>query len=197
MKRLLATAMLAFTLTFTWGGFASAQEPFIGEVRLFGFNFCPRGWQQANGAVLSIAQNTALFALYGTTYGGNGTTTFGLPDLTGRAPVSFGSNPPLGHPIGSVYGTSSVTLTVGQLPAHTHQYFGTSQTNASNAPQGGLLPTFQTSQHIYAAAGAPADTPMSPRAIGMTGNNQPVQTQSPALAMNWCVALSGIFPSRN
>jgi microcystin-dependent protein len=195
MKRLLATAALAFALTFTCTGLASAQEPYIGEVRLFGYNWCPRGWLQANGALLSIAQNTALFSLYGTNFGGNGSTNFGLPDLTGRAPVGFGG-PPFGQGFATPYGVSTVTLTVGQLPAHTHTLFGTSQANASNSPAGGLLPTFPSAQHVY-ATGAPADTPMSPNAIGITGGSQPVQTQSPALAMNWCVAIVGIFPSRN
>lgn len=195
MKRLFAAAVMACSLIFSCAGPASAQEPYLGEVRLFGYNWCPQGWLQASGQILSIAQNTALFSLYGTNFGGNGQTNFGLPNLTGRAPVGFGSVPP-GQPFAASYGASSVTLTVGQLPAHTHQLMGSSQGPVNNSPAGGLLPTFPPGQQIYTASGAPADTPMALNAIGITGSNQPVQTQSPALAMNWCVAIVGIYPSR-
>jgi microcystin-dependent protein len=195
MKRLLATAMLALSLTFTCAGLASAQEPYVGEVRLFGYNWCPNGWLQANGALLPIAQYTALFSLYGTNFGGNGSTNFGLPNLTGRAPTGYGSTPP-GQPFAAVYGNSSVTLTIGQLPAHTHQLFGSTAANSTNVPAGAILPTFPAGQHIYAPAGSPANAPMAASAIGTTGNNQPVQTQSPSLALNWCVAINGIYPSR-
>jgi microcystin-dependent protein len=195
MKRLLATAALAYALILTGVGMASAQEPYLGEVRLFGYNWCPNGWTQANGAILPINQFTALFSLYGTNFGGNGSTTFGVPNLTGRAPTSFGSTPP-GQPFASLYGSSSVTLTVGQLPAHTHQAFGSTAANSTNVPTGAILPTFPAGQHIYAPAGSPANAPMAGTAIGSTGNNQPVQTQSPSLALNWCVAIVGIYPSR-
>jgi len=194
MKRLLATAALASALTFTCTGFASAQDQYLGEVRQFGYNWCPQGWLQASGQLLSIQQFTALFSLYGTNFGGNGSTNFGIPNLSGRAPVGYGGAP-FGQPFATSYGTSSVTLTTGQLPAHTHQLMATSQAPATNLPAGGLLTTFPAAQHVY-ATGAPADTAMSPSAIGMTGGNQPVATQSPALAMNWCVAIVGIYPSR-
>jgi microcystin-dependent protein len=194
MRRSFATALLALALSFASNGIASAQDQILGEVRLFGFNWCPNGWAQAAGQILSIQQNTALFSLYGTTYGGNGTTTFGLPNLIGRAPYGFGSPP--GQPIGAVYGTSSVTLTTQQLPAHTHAYFASSTANTTNMPNGSILSTFPTGQHIYSPSGSPADSQMNPSVIGLTGNNLPVQTQSPALAMNWCVAVIGIYPSR-
>src|SRR5664279_643330 len=122
MKRLLPAAALACALNITCAGLASAQEPCIGEVRLFGYNWCPNGWLQASGQLLNISTNTALFSLYGTNFGGNGSTNFGLPNLTGRAPVGYGGPP--GQGFATVYGTSSVTLTVGQLPAHTHQLMG-------------------------------------------------------------------------
>lgn len=195
MKRSLAAAALACALNMTSAGVASAQDQYLGEVRLFGYNWCPQGWLQASGQLLSIAQNTALYSLYGTNFGGNGTTNFGLPNLTGRAPTGWGTTPP-GQPFAAVYGSSSVTLTVQQLPAHTHQLYATSGANTTNTAAGALLPTFPAGQHIYSASGAPADTPMSQTAIGITGANQPVQTQSPVLAMNWCVAIVGIYPSR-
>ena len=193
MKRLLATVMLALSLTFTSAGLASAQEPYLGEVRLFGYNWCPIGWQQANGALLSIAQNTALFSLYGTNFGGNGTTNFGLPNLIGRAPTGYGSASP-GQPFAAVYGNSSATLSVAQMPAHTHSLSASSQSAATGSPAGALLATFPSG--AYAPSGSAANTPMSPSSIGPTGGNQPVPTQSPALALNWCVAMQGIYPSR-
>ena len=106
------------------------------------------------------------------------------------------SSTPPGQPFASLYGSSSVTLIVGQLPAHTHQLFGSTATNSTDVPTGAILPTFPTGQHIYAPAGSPANAPMAGTAIGATGNNQPVQTQSPSLALNWCVAIVGIYPSR-
>jgi microcystin-dependent protein len=195
MRRLLATALFVCALNFVCAGLASAQEPILGEVRLFGFNFCPRGWAPANGQLLAVSSNAALFSLYGTIYGGNGTSTFGLPNLIGRAPVNAGTGP-LGQPLGALYGQSMVTLTVGQLPAHRHTLFGTKALDQTTSPAGTLLPTFNTGA-IYSSTTAAADTPMKSDAIGLTGSNQPVSTQSPSLAMNWCVATVGIYPSRN
>lgn len=195
MKRLLASAVFATALNLTCVGLAFAQEPYLGEIRLFGFNFCPVGWAPANGQTLSISANSALFSLYGTYFGGNGTTNFNLPDLTGRAPVAFGS-PPNGQAFGTAYGASSVNLTIGQLPPHTHQLRATSQSNNQNLPAGALLATFPAGEKIYSASTAPADTAMSTAAIGLTGGGLPVSTQSPALAVSWCVATQGIYPSR-
>jgi microcystin-dependent protein len=192
MKRLLASAAFASALTLTCPGLASAQEPFLGEVRLFGFNFCPLGWLAANGQLLPLNQFTALFSLLGTTYGGNGTTNFSLPDLRGRAPVA----PTPQQVLGGVYGAPSVTLTMAQLPAHTHALRGTSQPPATNNPSGSLLATFPVTEKNFAAGTSPSDTPLSQASIGSTGSGQPVPTQSPILAMNWCVATQGIFPSR-
>jgi microcystin-dependent protein len=189
MNRLLATAALS-ALGFLCIGPASAQEPFIGEVRLLGFNFCPTGWIVANGQLLNIAQFQALFALYGTTYGGNGVQNFAIPNLQGRAPVGADPQQPLGAP----FGASTVTLTMANLPPHRHQLFGSSTTGNVGSPSGALLGTLGGKD--YAPAGSPADTAMSANAIGLTGNATPVSTQSPSLSMTWCVALQGIFPSR-
>jgi microcystin-dependent protein len=195
MQRPLTSAALAAALSLSCSSLAHAQDQYLGEIRLFGYNWCPVNWAPANGQILSIASNTALFSLYGTNFGGNGTTTFGLPNLIGRAPVSFGTGP-LGQPFASVYGNTSVTLTTAQLPTHTHQMSGSSRTGTEASPSGALLGTFAAAQDIYVGPGAPADAPMSPLAIGMTGSSQPVATQSPALALNWCVAVQGIYPSR-
>jgi len=195
MKRLFASAALVAAFVFSCAGVASAQEPYLGEVRLFGYNWCPTGWAQANGQLLSISANTALFSLYGTNFGGNGQTTFGLPNLIGRAPYGYGSTAP-GQPFAALYGNASVTLTVGQLPAHNHALLATSASPTTNLPSGGLFATFPSNEKIYAPSGSPANAPLSQTSIGMTGNNQPVPTQSPALALNWCVATVGIYPSR-
>jgi len=150
----------------------------------------------AAGQILGINQYAALFALYGTTYGGNGTVNFGLPNLSGRAPYGQASGG-AGEPIGAVYGTSTTTLTVGQMPTHTHQLTASSATDIRNSPAGGLFATFAAGTGVYAPSGSPANTPMAPNAIGVAGSNLPVSIQSPALSLNWCVAIQGIFPTRN
>jgi microcystin-dependent protein len=196
MKRLLATAALVSALSITCVNLAAAQEQYLGEVRLFGFNFCPIGWAAAAGQILPISQNAALFSLFGTFYGGNGTSTFALPNLSGRAPYGQASGG-AGQPIGTIYGASTTTLTPAQMPSHTHQLAGSTAADTTNSPAGALLPTFAAGNHIYAASGSPANTPMAATAIGPTGGSQPFSIQSPALSLNWCVATQGIYPSRN
>lgn len=196
MKRHVATALFAGALSAAGINLAAAQEMYVGEVRQFGFNWCPYGWLQAAGQLLPIQQYTPLFALLGTSFGGNGTTNFALPNLSGRAPYGQLANGQ-GQPFGAVYGTSQVTLTVANLPAHTHQLFATSDAQAGPSPANALLPTVPgTTAKFYASPGSPANVAMAPTAIGMTGSNIPVATQSPALSMNWCIATQGIFPSR-
>ncbi len=197
MKRHAATAMLAGALSIAGVNLASAQDMYLGELRAFGFNFCPVGWASANGALLSISANAALFALLGTTYGGNGTQTFGLPNLQSRAPYGSGQGPGLpNYPLGALFGVSTVTLLTQNLPPHTHQLFGSSVGETVNSPSGALAPTFPAGTKFYAASGSAANTPMSPTAIGLTGSGIPVNTQSPGLAITWCIATTGIFPSR-
>jgi microcystin-dependent protein len=189
MNRLLATVALS-ALGLLCVGPSFAQEQYLGEVRLVGFNYCPVGWLPANGQILNIAQYSALFALYGTTYGGNGVQTFAIPNLQGRAPVGVSTQQPLGAP----FGASSVTLLMANLPPHTHQLFGSSAGGGTGSPAGALLGTLPGND--YASPGSPADRPMSTTSIGLTGNSQPVATQSPSLSMTWCVAINGIFPPR-
>lgn len=191
MNRLLATAALS-ALGFLCTGAAFAQEQYIGEVRLVGFNFCPQSWFPADGRLLPIAQYQALFALYGTIYGGNGTTNFAIPNLQGRAPVAASSQQPIGAP----FGNSNVTLTIANLPPHRPQLYASSTAASVGAPDGALLSTFPAADKIYAPPGSPADKAMSPNSIGILGGGVPISTQSPSLAMTWCVAWSGIFPSR-
>jgi microcystin-dependent protein len=196
MKRHVATALLAGALSAAGINLAAAQEMYVGELRQFGFNWCPYGWLQAAGQLLPIQQYTPLFALLGTSFGGNGSTNFALPNLSGRAPYGQLANGQ-GQPFGAVYGQSQVTLLVSNLPAHTHQLYGSSAAENQPTPAGALLPTFpNANQKFYTSPGAAADKPMAGNAIGVTGSNIPVNIQSPALSMNWCIATTGIFPSR-
>jgi len=198
MKRYITTAILAGALSAVGINASQAQqvEQYLGEVRLVAFNFCPVGWVQAAGQLLSISQNAALFSLLGTSFGGNGTSTFGLPNLSGRAPYGQLTNGQ-GQPFGAVYGSTQVTLTIANLPAHTHQLYGSTAAATTYTLNGSLLPTpTNTSLKEYAGSGSPANSPMAPTAVGMTGSNVPFSTQSPALSMNWCIATSGIFPTR-
>jgi microcystin-dependent protein len=167
------------------------STPFLGEIRLFPYNFAPRGWAFCNGQILSIAQNTALFALLGTTYGGNGQTTFALPDLRGRVANSSGQGPGLSsYSLGQVGGTETVTLTQQEIPSHNHQVNSTNADATSSRP-GGNVPSAGGGY-----AGAASNT-MAPNMIGNTGGNQPHTNVQPYLTLNYCIALEGIFPSRN
>ena len=176
-------------------------EPYLGEIRMFGFNFAPQGWAMCNGQLLSISQNDALFALLGTFYGGNGTTTFGLPDLRSRVPIHQGEGSGLSqYVIGQYGGVENVTLTVGQTAAHTHLVYadGDVPSNNSPSPSGNALATFATGGDIYAtAAGLKKAVTMNPLMIAAAGGSQPHPNIQPYLVLNLCIALQGIFPSRN
>jgi microcystin-dependent protein len=164
------------------------------------YNFSPRGWAFCSGQILPIAQNTALFSLLGTTFGGNGQTTFALPDLRGRTALSSGQGPGLSsYDLGQVGGTESETITINQMPAHNHPYTG--GLNASSATK--VVPTpggnFLGGASIY--VGGAADAVLAAGSVtGQIGNNggsQPISLLQPYLVLNWCIALEGIFPSRN
>ena len=168
------------------------SEPFMGEIRMFGFNFAPRSWAMCSGQILPIAQNTALFSLLGTTYGGNGTTTFALPDLRSRVPVHFGQGPGLSNVVlGERAGSEVVTLTIDQLATHTHGIAASNGTATASRPANNFL----------AAGGAYANatdgTTMNPGMVQNTGGSQPHENRQPYLGLNFCIALDGIFPSRN
>jgi microcystin-dependent protein len=173
------------------------SEPFLGMIIIVPYNFAPRGWAFCNGQILPIAQNTALFSLLGTTFGGNGQTTFALPDLRGRFPNSAGQGPGLSnYDLGQQGGTESTTLTVNQMPGHGHVVAtpcnteDSTQTNpANNFPA-------TTSSNIYNSA-ATAGASMSNYPTGLAGGSQPFSLLSPYLTLNFCIALEGIFPSRN
>ena len=161
---------------------------------MFAGNFAPRAWAFCQGQIMSIAQNTALFSLLGTTYGGNGQTTFALPDFRGRTAVGTGQGPGLPNiTLGEVDGNNSVTLTTGNLPAHNHQLLGYEGDGNQTKPDGALCAT--ANANIYAVPGATAQ--MNAKGIGMTGNNQPFNITNPYLGMNYIICLEGIYPSRN
>jgi microcystin-dependent protein len=168
--------------------------PFIGEIRMFGGNFAPVGWAFCDGQLLAISQNDALFALIGTTYGGDGQTTFGLPDLRGRIPVHQGQGPGLSnYSLGEISGSENVTLTAQQIPAHTHAAQGQSATGNQAAPGGGVWAASAQNQFSANAPGAA----MSNAAIGPAGGSQPHDNMAPYQVVNFIIALEGIFPSRN
>ncbi len=172
------------------------SEPFLGQIILVGFNFAPRGYAFCQGQILSIAQNTALFSLLGTTYGGNGTTTFALPDLRGRVPNGQGQGPGLSnYTLGEVGGAETVTLVSTQMPAHTHLLnCYTEDGNQGNA-NGNVLASTGAAPPPYSNV-AP-NSLMAPASIAAAGGSQPHENRSPYLTLNYCIALQGIFPSRN
>jgi microcystin-dependent protein len=167
------------------------SEPFLGEVRIFSFNFPPKGWAFCNGGLLPINQNQALFAIFGTMYGGNGQTTFGLPNLQGRVPIHVGN----GHTQGEIAGSTSVTINIQQLPQHVHFANVANTAPNSNAPGAGRLLSQSQGANLYAAA--TNMQAMAPNALGNVGGSQAHENMMPYLVLNFCVALQGIFPSQN
>ena len=164
-------------------------EPFLSEIRIFSFNFPPKGWAFCNGQFLPINQNQALFALLGTTYGGNGQTTFALPNLQGRAPMHFGN----GHTLGEAGGSTAVTLTMQQMPQHIHLLNVTNNAATATAPDNTVVVAAAPSNAYGAAGNLVAMAPT----VGNVGGSQPHQNMQPYLGLNFCIALQGIFPSRN
>ena len=171
---------------------AQTLEFYVGQLQQFGTNWCPRDWAPANGQLMSIAQNQALFAVIGTTYGGDSRNTFALPDLRDRAPVHHSGSLPLGAPAGH----SSTTLTMAELPSHDHGFFADPTGPVSNSPADSMMGLFPVSRPIYGTSSEVPNTPMNPGMAAPAGGGTPVPTQSPVLATNWCIALTGIFPQR-
>lgn len=170
-------------------------EPFLGEIRLFTTDYAPRGWAPCNGQLLSIVQNQALYSLLGTTFGGNGQTTFALPDLRGRVSVGTGQGPGLA-PIaqGQVGGETTHTLTVNAMPAHTHMV-NASKKDADVADPSSAVWAKSASPVPFAPAASL--TMMGSSAIGVAGSSQPHENMQPYSVVNFCIAVEGIYPSRN
>jgi microcystin-dependent protein len=167
-------------------------DPFVAEIRICGFNFAPKGWAQCNGQMLPIAQNTALFALLGTTYGGDGKSTFALPDLRGAAPLGVGQGPGLSlYDAGQTGGHSAVALDASHMPPHSHQLTGTSTPALNHAPDGTELLGAATVRTY----GAPQSL-VAMRATSASGG-APHENRQPYLVMNFVIALQGVFPAHN
>lgn len=170
-------------------------QPFLGEIFASGFNFAPQGYAFCDGTLLSIAQNTALFSLLGTTYGGDGRVTFGLPDLRSRTPIMFGQGNGLSpYNLGDRGGNESVTLITAEMPAHTHVPIASSLNGSSTSPAGAAWAKSSQADKVY---GAPNGAAMSNGSIGLAGGNQPHENRPPFLALNYYIALVGIFPARS
>ena len=175
-------------------------NPFLGEIRLLGFNFPPKGWALCNGQLLSIQQNTALFSILGTTYGGNGTTNFALPNLQSRVPMHFGTGPGLSmRNLGEIGGEEAVTLNSTQVPFHGHTMTvsATATTNnpTNNLPAQAKLASSGVQVNSFASASGGQEA-LAPE-VGSAGGNQPHTNLPPMLCLNYAIALQGIFPSRN
>ena len=170
-------------------------DPFVAEIRIFPFNFAPKGWAWCDGQLLPLSQNTALFSLLGTTYGGNGKSNFALPDLMGRAPMHPGQGPGLSlHDLGETGGSETVTLLESEMPAHVHGQVnntdGGGQLNADGRLWG------EANTRIYSSNVNPAQA-MHPQALAPSGGNQPHNNMQPYLTFYFCIALQGVFPPRS
>ena len=175
------------------------MDPIIGQICLFAGNFAPKGWAICDGSLLSIAQNSALFAILGTQYGGNGQTTFALPDLRGRVAMGVGGGPGLSYRNqGEQGGTENVTLTANQMPAHTHAMVASGNASNSASPNGALLASAgrDGGASIY-SSDTSNQTPMAAQSIQMAGGNLPHNNLQPYLVINYIIAVEGIFPPRN
>ena len=179
------------------------SSPFVAEIRMFGFNFAPVGWAQCNGQLLPISQNTALFSLLGTQYGGNGESTFALPNLQGSAPVAAGQGPGLSaYDLGQPGGTESITLLSSEMPAHAHflNAVGSNATAAAPANANLAKGRYSTGTTAGAVAFYTTQAPnvqMNPQAVGASGSGFPHNNCMPYMVVNFCIALQGVFPPRS
>lgn len=167
------------------------SEPFLSEIKIVSFNFPPKGWAFCNGQFLPINQNQALFSLLGTTYGGNGQTTFALPNLRGRVPISFGN----GHTLGEAAGTTSVTVNIQQLPTHLHALQASTAAADTDTPGSTTLLGGSAPNDLY--TGAASLAALIPTTVTNIGGSQPHNNMMPYLTLNFIIALQGIFPSQN
>lgn len=194
MKKLLLLAVIGLSMaTTTTKG--QGTEPFLGQIAFVGFNYAPNGWAECNGQLLSIAQNSALFSLLGTQYGGNGQTTFALPDMRGRMVIHAGQGPGLsGYSQGETGGQENVTLTIPQIPAHIHGILAVTDDGNQSSPTNNLPANTKALDKEYSSL--TGNTAMKSSMVSPTGGNQPHENRSPFLTMKCIIALQGIYPSR-
>jgi microcystin-dependent protein len=170
-------------------------DPFVAEIRMFGFNFAPKGWAFCDGQLMPISQNTALFSLLGTTYGGDGKSNFGLPDLQGAAPMQPGQGPGLSlHDLGEQGGSPTVSLLESEIPSHVHNLMAQAGVGNRTNPVGNAIARVQGAT-AYTPVGATA-TQLNWQAVTPAGGDQPHNNMQPYLTLNYCIALQGVFPAR-
>jgi microcystin-dependent protein len=178
------------------------SNPFVSEIRMFGFNFAPTGWALCNGQLLPISQNTALFSLLGTSFGGNGQSNFALPNLQSSVPLHAGDGAGLSQRfIGEIGGEQNVTLLISEMPAHNHSFVCTTATatvvtSNTNQPAYGFTGNFQSSVEAKMYSTVAPNATMNPNAIGITGGSQPHNNLMPYLTVSFCIAMQGVFPAR-
>jgi microcystin-dependent protein len=173
-------------------------QPFVGQVIAVGFNFVPQGWLACDGSTVPISNYDVLYALIGTTYGGNGTTTFGLPDLRGRSPVNAGQGPGLSNYIlGQVAGTESINLTGNQIGAHSHPLLASSKLGTLSTPASNTAIAQPTGDSLSLFGVAPGNTTLSSNAIGASGSSLPHENRQPFLTINYIISYAGVFPSQS
>lgn len=174
------------------------SNPFLAEIRIFPFNFAPKGWAFCDGQILPLSQNTALFSLLGTTYGGDGKSNFALPNMQGNAPMHPGQGPGLSlHDLGETGGSDTVSLLESEIPSHSHPLNASPQSALLDAPgPNNALARTTPAQLYWQPAGAPAIVTMSDNTIAPAGGDQPHNNLMPYLTLNFCIALQGVFPPR-
>jgi microcystin-dependent protein len=191
MKKFYLLLTVLITVQFS----ATAQDQYVGEIRIFAGNFAPSGWAFCNGQILNISQNTALFSLLGTTYGGNGQTTFALPNLQGRVVNGPGQGPGLSPvALGQLRGSDNVTLTAQNLPSHRHAINVSTALGTTNVPVGAILADTKAFDNEYNNTVTTPTESMRTDALSPSGGSQPVSTVQPVLVLNYIIALQGIYP---
>lgn len=172
-------------------------DPFVAEIRIFPFNFAPKGWAFCDGQLLPLSQNTALFSLMGTTYGGNGKSNFALPDLQGRAPMHPGQGPGLSlHDLGETGGSETVTLLESEIPAHNHMVSAASSTGNSPTPGSNVVLCKIAGENAFHTQAAAPQVLMAAQALVPAGGDAPHNNMMPYITFNFCIALQGVFPPR-
>lgn len=197
MKNLLFTCTLLICSALSPALKAQASEPFLGQIAFVPYTFVPNGWAECNGQLLPISQNQALFSLLGTTYGGNGTTNFALPDMRGRVLVHNGQAPggATNYTMGQIGGAETVALTVAQMPTHTHTVNAVTAEGNQNIPTGSLPANTKILDKEY--SDAPTDTTMKSTMLSNAGGSQAHENRPPFLTLKCIIALNGVFPSQN